>query len=103
MATLLALAGLIDRNACFGGLSRWAAIHGGAVAIIFPWLRGYLDHAPEFLSGTLSVRYLVGTPISFVGGNFLLLIGLFLLIARGIGGAVSFAICGGDGKLSLKR
>jgi mannosyltransferase len=84
MLGALALAGLIDLEACFGGLKRWLAIHIGAMVLCLPWFRNYLDHAPEFLTGTLSPRFLLGTPIGFVGGNFLVMIGLVLCIALGI-------------------
>jgi mannosyltransferase len=83
MMGALALAGLIDLEACFGGLKRWLAIHLGAIALCLPWLGNYLDHPPEFLTGTLSARFLLGTPIGFIGGNFLVMIGLILVIALG--------------------
>ena len=83
MLGALALAGLIDLKACFGGLKRWLAIHIGAVLLSLPWFRYYLDHAPEFLTGTLSPRFLLGTPIGFIGGNSLVMVGLVLLIALG--------------------
>jgi mannosyltransferase len=84
MLGALVLAGLIDLEACFGGLKRWLAIHIGAVVLCVPWFRNYLDHAPEFLTGTLSPRFLLGTPIGFVGGNSLVMIGLLSLITLGI-------------------
>ena len=37
---------------------------------IAPWLSQYLDHAPESTTGLLTLRYLLGTPIGFIGGNF---------------------------------
>jgi mannosyltransferase len=83
MLAALALAGLFDLQASFGGLKRWLGIHCGAVVLCVPWFRNYLDHAPEFLTGTLSPRFLLGTPIGFIGGNFLVMIGLVLLIALG--------------------
>ena len=84
MLGALALAGLIDLKASFGGLKRWLMIHLCAMVLCLPWIRNYLDHAPEFLTGTLSPRFLLGTPIGFIGGNFLLLIGLVSLIGLGI-------------------
>jgi mannosyltransferase len=84
MLAALALAGLFDLKASFGGLKQWLAIHVGAVVLCLPWIRNYLDHAPEFVTGTLSPRFLFGTPIGFVGGNSLVLFGLVLLIALGI-------------------
>ncbi len=83
MLGALALAGLIDLEACFGGLTRWLAIHLGAIVLCLPWIGNYLDHPPEFLTGTLSPRFLLGTPIGFIGGNFLVMIGLVLVMAFG--------------------
>jgi hypothetical protein len=84
MMGALAFAGLLDFRASFGGLKSWLAIHTGAVVLCIPWLRNYLDHAPEFVTGTLSPRFLLGTPIAFIGGNSVLLFSLVLLIAVGI-------------------
>jgi mannosyltransferase len=84
MAGTLALAGLIDVKTSFGGLRRWLAIHLGVLAFVLPWIGHYLDHPPEFLSGRLPPRFLLGTPIGFVGGNFPVLLGLVGLIALGV-------------------
>jgi 4-amino-4-deoxy-L-arabinose transferase-like glycosyltransferase len=84
MAATLALAGLIWASSCFGSPARWLLVHLGVLFLILPWVGRYLDHPPEFVSGRLSVRSLLGTPIGFVGGNFALLAGLVLLIAVGV-------------------
>ena len=84
MVATLALAGLLGLRACFGSWRRWLAVHLAAVAMVAPWIARYLDHAPEFLSGALPLRFLLGTPIGFIGGNFAVLAGLVLLIAWGI-------------------
>lgn len=86
MMATLALAVAIGLCAGFGSWKRWLAVHLAAAAIIAPWVARYLDHAPEFLSGPLPLRFLLGTPIGFVGGNFAVLAGLVLLIAWGIVG-----------------
>ena len=49
-----------------------------------PWVAHYFDHPPEFLSGPLPIRFLLGTPIGFIGGNFAVLAALVLLIAWGV-------------------
>lgn len=72
MAAAIAAAGLMDAKRSFGGVGRWLVVHLAVLAVIAPWLRFYLDHAPEFTSGRLSPRFLLGTPIGFVGGNFAL-------------------------------
>ncbi|MFI5458525.1 MAG: glycosyltransferase family 39 protein [Isosphaerales bacterium] len=84
MLGALGLAGLIEVRTCFGTWRRWLFIHVGVVILILPWIGNYLDHPPEFLSGRLSPRFLLGTPISFIGGNSILLFGLAVLIALGL-------------------
>jgi mannosyltransferase len=84
MLATLALAGLIDVRAVFGSARRWLAVHLAATILILPWVANYFDHPPEFLSGRLPLRFLLGTPIGFIGGNALLMLGLVALIAMGI-------------------
>jgi len=84
MLGTLALAGLIEVRTCFGTWRRWLFVHLGVVVLILPWIGNYVDHPPELLSGRLSPRFLLGTPIGFIGGNFLLLSGLAVLIAIGL-------------------
>src|SRR5262249_59386593 len=84
MVTTLALAGLLGLRACFGSWTRWLAVHLAAALLVAPWVVHYFDHPPEFLSGTLPLRFLLGTPIGFIGGNFAVLVALVLLIAWGI-------------------
>ena len=85
MMTTLGLASLIGVRERFGSWARWLAIHAVPAAIVAPWIPRYLDHPPEFLSGPLPWRFLLGTPIGFLGGNFATLAGLVVLIAWGIG------------------
>jgi mannosyltransferase len=84
MLAALAVAWLLDVRLTFGRLARWIAIHFAVTILIVPWIGHYFDHAPEFLSERLPLRFLLGTPIGFVGGNAVLLVGLVLLIAVGI-------------------
>jgi mannosyltransferase len=84
MLAALAVAWLLDVRATFGSLARWFIVHLVVMILILPWLGNYFDHRPEFLSGRLPLRFLLGTPIGFVGGNAVLLLGLVLLIAVGI-------------------
>jgi hypothetical protein len=86
MVGALAIAGLAGVKACFGSWQRWMVVHLAAGALTLPWIGHYLDHPPEFLSGRLPLRYLLGTPIGFLGGNFAVLFGLVVLIAWGIAG-----------------
>jgi hypothetical protein len=84
MAATLALAGLIGARACFRGMLGWVLVHGGALLFILPWAGHYFDHPPEFLSGRPPLRFLLGVPIGFVGGDFRVLLGLVLLVVVGL-------------------
>jgi uncharacterized membrane protein len=84
MGATLALAGLIGARECFGGFRRWLLVHLGALFLILPWVGNYFDHAPEFLSGRPPLRFLLGMPIGFIGGDFRVLAGLLLLIGVGL-------------------
>jgi mannosyltransferase len=84
MAAALVPAGLLGLRACFGSWRRWLVVHSVAAAVVAPWIVHYLDHPPEFLSGPLPFRFLLGTPIAFLGGNFAVLAALIGVIAWGI-------------------
>jgi uncharacterized membrane protein len=86
MLATLALAGLIGIRTSFGSWRRWLAVHLAAAVLVAPWVSRYLDHPPESLSGPLSIRFLLGTPIGFTGGNFATLGVLVMLIAWGVTG-----------------
>jgi hypothetical protein len=84
MAATLGLVSLRFVRLFFGDWRRWLACHGAAVLLAAPWLRHYFDHSPEFLSGRLPLKFLLGTPIGFIGGNSAVLLGLVVLIVCGI-------------------
>jgi uncharacterized membrane protein len=84
MVGTVALAGLIAFRSCFGTLKRWLVVHLEVGVLVLPWIGHYVDHQPEFLSGRLPLRFLLGTPVGFVGGNFLVMLGLACLIAFGV-------------------
>lgn len=84
MAATLALGSLGFARLCFGSRAQWLAAHLASLILAAPWLRNYFDHAPEFVSGRLPIRFLIGTPIGFLGGNFLVLLGLLGLIGYGL-------------------
>jgi 4-amino-4-deoxy-L-arabinose transferase-like glycosyltransferase len=86
MVATLASAGWLWRRSLFGGVRRWLLTQIAIAAIVIPWCRYYLDHPPEFLSGPLPLRFLLGTPIAFIGGNFISLGLVALLISFGIYG-----------------
>lgn len=87
MIAALVLASLLAVGDRFGSWRRWLALHMAAAGAVAPWFPRYLDHPPEFLSGPLPLRFLLGTPIGFIGGNFATLAALAALIAWGIGRA----------------
>ena len=51
---------------------------------IAPWVNQYLDHGPESTTGLLPLRYLLGMPIGFIGGNFGVLVICSVLIMYGL-------------------
>jgi mannosyltransferase len=63
---------------------QWLYTHLVVVLAIAPWVGQYLNHAPESTSGPLPLRYLLGMPIGFIGGNFKVLLICSLLIAYGL-------------------
>jgi uncharacterized membrane protein len=78
---LAALAGLIRHS---GTWPHWLAVYGTTAILVLPWLPNYLDHPPEYLSGRLPLKFLLGTPIGFIGGSSLVLLALTGIIAFGI-------------------
>jgi hypothetical protein len=84
MASTLGPASLLFVGPFFGDWRRWLVCHGIAVILAAPWLPHYFDHSPEFLSGRLPLKFLLGTPIGFIGGNSAVLLGLTVLVVYGI-------------------
>jgi 4-amino-4-deoxy-L-arabinose transferase-like glycosyltransferase len=77
MVAALALAYLANVRAFQLSWGRWLAIQFLVVMAVAPWVGHYLDHPPEVISGTVSLRDLLGLPIGFTGGDsrFLLICG----------------------------
>ena len=84
MLATLAMASGFFATAFFGSRIRWFGIHAMAGLLIAPWLNHYLDHAPESFSGPLPIKFLLGTPIGFIGGNFVTLAGLLTVAGYGV-------------------
>ncbi|MGC8643401.1 MAG: hypothetical protein ACP5XB_26385, partial [Isosphaeraceae bacterium] len=74
----------IPHSTFLGGWTHWLAAHLVPLILAAPWLGHYFDHAPEFVSGRLPIRFLLGTPIGFLGGNSWVLLGLLGLIGFGL-------------------
>ncbi len=84
MLATLAMAGLVALATHSLTPKRWLAVYGATALLILPWLRHYLDHPPESLSGRLPLKFLLGTPIGFIGGDSRILHALVVIIAFGI-------------------
>jgi len=84
MGMTLALASALDVRGFFGSWRAWLTAHLGALLLTGFWLPRYFDHSPEHLTGPLPIRFLLGTPIGFLGGNFLALGVLVGLIGFGL-------------------
>lgn len=84
MAPALALASAVDARGFFGSWRGWLLAHLAALLSPALWLPNYFDHPPEYLTGPLPIKFLVGTPIGFLGGNFLVLGALVGLVGFGL-------------------
>ncbi|MGO9922809.1 MAG: glycosyltransferase family 39 protein [Isosphaeraceae bacterium] len=84
MAATLGLGSFLFVRRFFDRRQRWLGVHLAALLLAAPWIGHYFDHDPEFLSGQLPVRFLIGTPIGFIGGNSVVLLGLLILIGFGL-------------------
>ena len=81
MVAALALAYLVDRPGTRLGFGAWLAIQLLAALAIAPWIIQYVDHPPDIVVGRLPLKFLIGLPIGFIGGN-----SLDLVSVRGAGG-----------------
>ena len=84
MVGALGLASVLFRRSFRISWKGWLYTHFAVLIAVAPWVRQYLDHPPESTTGPLPLRYLLGMPIGFVGGNFTILLACSLLIAYGL-------------------
>jgi hypothetical protein len=84
MVAALGLAPLIFRQTLQISWRGWFMTQFAVFLSVAPWMGQYLDHAPESTSGLLPIRFLLGMPIGFIGGNFMVLLVCLLLIAYGL-------------------
>jgi hypothetical protein len=84
MTAALALGYLVDRAASRLRLGPWLAIQSIAALAIAPWVVQYVDHPPDIIVGRLPLKFLIGLPIGFIGGNFLTLAAFVALVAYGL-------------------
>ena len=87
MIAVLGLGYLIDRKNSQLSFGRWGAIQVLVGFALWPWLGHYLDHPPESTVGVLPIRFLLGLPIGYVGGNFAALGVCGLVAAWGMRGS----------------
>jgi hypothetical protein len=55
-----------------------------AALAIAPWMSHYLDHPPDIVVGRLPLKFLIGLPIGYIGGNSRTLVGFVALVAYGM-------------------
>lgn len=84
MAVALGSASLIVRAESKLPWRSWLLAHTLGALLIVPWVPRYLDHGPESTVGRLPIRFLLGLPIGFVGGNSLTLLGFVSMICVGL-------------------
>ena len=83
MVGTLALVSVIFRQAFQMSWPVCLTIHLIIALAVAPWVGHYLDHNPELTSGLLPLRYLLGVPIGFIGGNFRVLLLCTMVIVYG--------------------
>jgi hypothetical protein len=83
MVAALALGYLVDRAGSRLSLRNWLAIQLAAALAVAPWVIHYVDHPPDIVIGRLPLKFLIGLPIGFIGGNSLTLVGFVAIAAYG--------------------
>jgi mannosyltransferase len=61
----------------------WLAIQIATALAILPWLGRYLDHGTDYPMPRYSLRFLLGVPIEYIGGNSLVLPACLAIIGFG--------------------
>ena len=84
MVSALGLAYLADRAGSRLSTGRWLAIQVVAALAIAPWSIQYVNHAPDIVVGRLPLKYLIGLPIGYIGGNSRTLVGFAALAVYGM-------------------
>jgi uncharacterized membrane protein len=84
MIAALGLGYLIDRGGSALSLQRWLAIQFATALAVGPWVVHYIDHPPDIVVGRLPLKFLIGLPIGFTGGNSLTLVLYVALAAYGM-------------------
>ena len=92
MLPALGLAAVIERRSLAISPLRWALTIAATGLMLAPWIWRYFDHDPESTSGRLPLRFLLGLPIGFTGGDSRILAALAVAIAIGLWPRSAFGI-----------
>ena len=84
MAAALGLASFLNAKWLGFSIGSWLITHLLAATFVAAWVGRYVDHAPELVMGRLPIRFLLGTPIGWIGGNFLTLPVCLLVVCAGL-------------------
>lgn len=84
MVGALGLAYLVDRPASRLFWPSWLAGQAAVVLAITPWIFHYLRNSPTYPLERYPIRFLIGMPIGFIGGDSRVLLVCLALIAWGL-------------------
>src|SRR5262249_5703163 len=84
MLVALGLGWLVDYQINKLRFRSWIAIQVVTALACAPWIANYFDHKPEFLTHNQSLKFLLGMPIGFTGGNSRTLMVLAAVILAGL-------------------
>jgi hypothetical protein len=62
----------------------WLLTHIASCLSVLPWVGQYLGRTPELITGRLPLRFLLGVPIGFIGGDRTVLLVCSALICYGL-------------------
>ncbi len=69
MTAAQGVAWALDRTRSRLATRGWLGVHFAVLTLVAGWVWRYFDHAPESTTGRLPIRFLIGMPIGFTGGN----------------------------------
>jgi mannosyltransferase len=77
------LAYLLARRGLLLPFRWWLSIQIATALAILPWLGRYLDHGTDYPMPRYALRFLLGAPIEYIGGNSLVLLACLAIIGFG--------------------
>ena len=78
------LAYLLARGGLLLSFRWWLSIQVATALAILPWMRRYLDHGTDYPMPRYALRFLIGAPIEYIGGNSLVLPVCLAIIVFGL-------------------